>query len=99
MCCLGQFAIQLGHSRDEIFEANTPSEILYKKEEGTLIYGQRGRLTQFARSAMHINDDYHDESDKPLTPQNRIAKLRELCKEYGYNLEIENEHLLEEYDE
>jgi len=77
MCCLGQFASQLGVDTSLLKGAGEPDEIniddtivlLTKRDDMDRI-----RNTDFSKKAIEINDN------KRTTPLEKIAQLKALCK-------------------
>lgn len=84
MCCLGQFALQLGADREEIIGRPYPTTIdkkispLTKVELNTIVG------TAFSEIAVDINDD-----DSTTIPE-KIKALKKLCKKYKYKLKVIN---------
>jgi len=95
MCCLGQFALQLGYTEAEIKQRNYPADICSNEIDGLIrrkvdiyILNSVGD-TDFSELAATINDD------KETTPKTKIQLLKSLCAEYKCELIVKNEHLLE----
>jgi len=86
MCCLGQFALQLGYSELSIKNQGMPSDIGTKSDKDHLLVDERG--LEFSIKAAAINDDEF------TTPKQKIRQLKELCEKYGYTLQVVNEDLL-----
>lgn len=92
MCCLGQFALQLGEPKVDIEGWGTPVKaakdaeklipFLTEENEGEFIN------SDFSTKAMVINDGYK------TTPQEKIKLLTDLCAENGIQLEVINKELL-----
>ena len=87
-CCLGQFALQLDCSVDEISWKYTPDQI--KKPIELLNFITNDELipfgiSYFSSKAIGINDSPH------TTPLQKIALLTELCNEHNIELEVINQ--------
>lgn len=90
MCCLGQFALQLGATEDNIRNIGVPEEttILIEPlnellEETDCIEG-RYYNTTLSNEAVTINDDEN------TTPLAKIEKLKELFANHGYEIDVIN---------
>lgn len=85
MCCLGQFALQFGASKEELLHNSYPTSLsrnyplISKKTKGGYIIE-----TRFSDNAIHINDN------ESTTVKTKIKQLKSLCKEHGYKLKVIN---------
>ena len=94
MCCLGQFAYQLGIKKKELLKKTTPricsNNILLT--EKNIEYAKYYEDTLFSLIAMKINDD------SATTPKEKVAKLTQHCKDNGVTLHIiDNDNLLDDF--
>lgn len=86
MCCLGQWALQLGASKEMLLNNGEPSEC------NTLLPGlniERGddegyRNERFSDQAIAINDDSDTDAET------KIDQLSFLCRNNGFELEVIN---------
>lgn len=81
MCCLGQFAIQLG-VKDLGVNRSVPSTLAINHI--ILLKNKSQNDTKFSEKAITINDNYK------LTPAQRILGIRKLLKVKGYKLIVIN---------
>jgi hypothetical protein len=81
MCCLGQFSLQLGCSKEEIKGEAEPGWI---HKEIPVLTTKKKANTLFSNKAMEINDDDN------TTPEEKIAALKTLLKKKGIKLIIKN---------
>ena len=87
MCCLGQFSLQEGATKEQILDANIPSSLNVLFSPLLVTAGRNpgmGNLynTPFSTRAMYINDDQR------TTIEKKISELTVLCKEYEIELEV-----------
>jgi hypothetical protein len=84
MCCLGQFCLQSGFTKEEIEDTSLPEDLdeqiqgLTKKFDGDLVY------TKLNNEAVNINDD------EKLTTAQRTTQLQKLFKKNGYTVTLKN---------
>lgn len=84
MCCLGQFCLQSGFTKDEISDLADPDSLdtviqgLNKKRGGEI------GCTKLSVEAVNINDD------EKLTIAQRTAQLQKLFKKHGYTVTLKN---------
>lgn len=84
MCCLGQFALQLGMKREEILHVGTPSRtgrlipLLSKRREGGL------SNTVLSNNCIIINDN------ELATIDEKILLIRKELKKKGITLRVKN---------
>lgn len=83
MCCLGQFCLQAGCTKEEVLERLGPRSLNFPVVGLSYKNRKRVEVTNFANVAMQINDS-------SFTVSSRISRLRKLCQEYGYELEVIN---------
>jgi len=95
MCCLGQFAEQLGIDAEDLEGADAPRNVaanLGRRYDPEMVHFLRGGdsifNTRLAKDLMDINDN---EDDKPLE---KIDNIRNRLEEEGHTLEVINENLL-----
>lgn len=87
MCCLGQFSLQCGFTKDEIIDVDEPCEL--EKEMPLFNEGMNDKFggfsnTALARECIRINDD------RLTTYQQKIFSLHSLLKEHGIKLKVIN---------
>lgn len=89
MCCLGQFAEQLGVPPIAMLDEPSFDGINAKPIKG-LSYKRNGCIcnTKLSRKAMEINDN------ELTTPKQKVKQLKELFAKYGYKIKLKNAHLL-----
>jgi hypothetical protein len=89
MCCLGQWAVQLGVPQGAMLGIGEPESLNgavpglsypYEYDEDT----RSNRNTTFSGEAIGINDN------KKTTPDEKIDLLGELCEKNGFELEVIN---------
>lgn len=86
MCCLGQWSLQTGADENAIMDKGEPHEAGIGHPLFT--YFDDGlRASIFTSSAIGINDD------ESTTPEYKIERLKELCKEEDIELEVINKPL------
>lgn len=89
MCCLGQFACQLGVPKTDLNGIGEPDEIpsddtipfltYFNNDEGVI------RNTEFSKMAVDINDN------RRTTPSFKINELKALCIQNGIKLTVINQ--------
>ena len=90
MCCLGQYCLQAGISRENILNKATP--IIVRKEIPLLNYSFKGEVymkgsmitTKFTDVAIGINDN------PTTTPETKIEQLKKLFESKGVSFTVIN---------
>lgn len=91
MCCLGQFALQLGISEEDITNRSCPmnlerkipiltKKLISKSYDGRLIHGIRD--TKFSDAAISINDN------NKTTIAEKVKQLKALCGKFKIKLKV-----------
>lgn len=85
MCCLGQFALQLGAEEKDVLNTLAPAGINKRIPELTDMSSEYCKENNaFSRRAIEINDH------PSTTPEIKIEQLTELCKNHNFELEVIN---------
>lgn len=82
MCCLGQIALQLGATKEKIFGAGDPSDIIYF--ENAILLDSDFNNSSLSSDAMDINDNTE------TSVVEKEQKLKELFEGYKHNIEFIN---------
>jgi hypothetical protein len=80
-CCLGFAALQLGYTKEDIFDMGGPSRLT---GSANILRTEAGKNTDFSERAMSVNDD------SLLNDRQRMKALQEIGRQYGVRFEFIN---------
>lgn len=99
MCCLGQFAEQMGVEKSVLFETPDPMKVSNKLGNSSVYdpaflrtaWGVSGVLlnSPLATTLMHVNDN------RTTSLYTKVNKIRHYLEGEGHSLKVVNGHLLE----
>lgn len=84
MCCLGQFALQLGATKKDIKCQPLPESLNFKIKYLSKGKGAETKDSEFSNAAVLINDD------STTTIEEKIKELKALCSKYQIRLVVKN---------
>lgn len=85
MCCLGQFALELGATMSQIYGMGAPSTVIDFNNDLLIDNNNTNHLdSTFSLKAININDDQR------TTVEEKIELLTQLCNEYDIKLKVIN---------